>query len=372
MPAVPFMTCTAPADLGYAGCLLMSCTAPPDLGNAVCPLMTCTTPPDLGNAGCPLMSCTAPPDLGNAGCPLMSCTAPPDLGYAGCPLMTCTPPPDLGNAGCPLMTCTPPPDLGYAGCPLMTCTPPPDLGYAGCPLMTCTPPPDLGYAGCPLMTCTPPPDLGYAELSTMSFEELIHLQNKVGTKHFYRTAQGAGRDRHLDTNRLQLDRHEPLETSSKEFVPFLRKVTRSKKEMRRDPRFDDLSGEYKPEVFEKTYRFLDDVKKQERETIQKKMKKVRNPELKDKLDHLLRRMDQQEKATLKNQKLRERELEFKKEQREQAQKGKKPFYLKKGALRRLELADKFTELRKQGKLEHFLSKKRKRNSNKDRKRLPNL
>lgn len=35
--------------------------------------------------------------------------------------------------------------------------------------------------------------------------------------------------------------------------------------MFRDPRFDDLSGEYKPEIFEKTYKFIDDIKHREKE-----------------------------------------------------------------------------------------------------------
>lgn len=38
-------------------------------------------------------------------------------------------------------------------------------------------------------------------------------------------------------------------------------------QIHRDPRFDDLSGEYKPEVFMKTYSFLDAIKKQEKEVM---------------------------------------------------------------------------------------------------------
>lgn len=33
----------------------------------------------------------------------------------------------------------------------------------------------------------------------------------------------------------------------------------------RDPRFDDLSGEYKPEIFESTYKFINDIKLREKE-----------------------------------------------------------------------------------------------------------
>lgn len=36
----------------------------------------------------------------------------------------------------------------------------------------------------------------------------------------------------------------------------------------RDPRFDNLSGEYSPEVFEKTYRFLNDIRKEEKEVME--------------------------------------------------------------------------------------------------------
>ena len=34
--------------------------------------------------------------------------------------------------------------------------------------------------------------------------------------------------------------------------------------MRRDPRFDDLSGEYNDTIFQKTYGFLADVKQREK------------------------------------------------------------------------------------------------------------
>lgn len=35
--------------------------------------------------------------------------------------------------------------------------------------------------------------------------------------------------------------------------------------MVRDPRFDDLSGEYKPEIYEQTYKFISDIKQREKE-----------------------------------------------------------------------------------------------------------
>uniref|UniRef100_A0A803VAF7 rRNA biogenesis protein RRP36 n=1 Tax=Ficedula albicollis TaxID=59894 RepID=A0A803VAF7_FICAL len=163
----------------------------------------------------------------------------------------------------------------------------------------------------------------------------------------------------------------PLEMSAKKPVPFLRQVVPVRKKVgARDPRFDDLSGEYKPEIFMKTYTFLDTIKKQEKEMVQKQLKKCRNMEEKEKLQRLLNRMTQQEQAQKKQQKLRERELSLKRQQRELAKQGKKPFFLKKSEKRKLELAEKYAELKRSGKLESFLNKKRKRNAIKDKRHLP--
>uniref|UniRef100_A0ACB8GA50 Uncharacterized protein n=1 Tax=Sphaerodactylus townsendi TaxID=933632 RepID=A0ACB8GA50_9SAUR len=162
----------------------------------------------------------------------------------------------------------------------------------------------------------------------------------------------------------------PLEISAKKPVPFLRQVVPIRKKVPRDPRFDDLSGEYNPEVFEKTYAFLNDLRKKEKEVVQKQLKKCRNVEQQNKLQQLLKRMTQQEDAQKKCQKKREADLVLKKKQRERAKQGRKPFYLKKSDKQKLELAEKYKELKKSGKLESFLSKKRKRNAAKDKRKLP--
>ncbi|NXG36757.1 RRP36 protein, partial [Dromaius novaehollandiae] len=162
----------------------------------------------------------------------------------------------------------------------------------------------------------------------------------------------------------------PVEMSAKKPVSFLRQVVPVTKKVQRDPRFDDLSGEYNPEIFLKTYSFLDSIKKQEKEMIQKQLKKCRNVEQKEKLQQLLKRVTQQEEEQKKKQKWRERELSLKRQQRELAQQGKKPFYLKKSEKRKLELAEKYAELKRSGKLESFLNKRRKRNAIKDKCRLP--
>ncbi|KAM6460923.1 ribosomal RNA processing protein 36 homolog isoform 1-T3 [Liasis olivaceus] len=214
------------------------------------------------------------------------------------------------------------------------------------------------------------PDLT-KELSSMSFEELLQMRNQVGMKAYQQmTSKKRVPDVTKTKKRQCLSKNRPLETSAKMPVPFLRQVVPVKKKVSRDPRFDDLSGEYKPEVFEKTYSFLNDLRKKEKEVIQKQLKKSQNVEEQNKLQQLLKRMTQQEEAQRRRQKERENSLAFKRQERELAKQGKKPFFLKKSEMQKLELAEKYKELKKSGKLESFLNKKRKRNAAKDKRRLP--
>ncbi|XP_019404562.1 PREDICTED: ribosomal RNA processing protein 36 homolog [Crocodylus porosus] len=209
------------------------------------------------------------------------------------------------------------------------------------------------------------------DLSSLSFEELLQLRNRVGTKAYQQMTCGKKAPNHTKVKtKQQQSKQGPLEFSAKNPVPFLRQVVSVKKKVHRDPRFDDLSGEYSPEVFEKMYSFLNSIKEREKEIVQKQLKKSRNAEQQENLKQLLKRMTQQEVAQKDRQRRREKELALKKQQREQAQQGRKPFYLKKSEKRKLELAEKYAELKRSGKLESFLSKKRKRNAIKDRRRLP--
>ncbi|XP_048843418.1 ribosomal RNA processing protein 36 homolog [Brienomyrus brachyistius] len=208
------------------------------------------------------------------------------------------------------------------------------------------------------------------ELSAMSFEEIMKLQNKVGTKVFNEVAYGAKKMLGTEKGKKRLNKNRPMEVSAKKPVPFLRHVLPVKKKMPRDPRFDDLSGEYKPEIFEKTYSFIKTLKQKEKELVQKKIKQVKSMKKKEQLDHLLKRMVDQERAQKQRELQREKELEHKRQQRELVKEGHRPFFLKKSDKRKLELAEKYSDLKRSGKLENFLSKKRKRNAMKDRRKMP--
>ncbi|XP_013885379.1 ribosomal RNA processing protein 36 homolog [Austrofundulus limnaeus] len=208
------------------------------------------------------------------------------------------------------------------------------------------------------------------ELSNMSFEEIMKLQNQVGTKVYNEVAYGSKKSQR-GSKKKRLNKNRPVEMSAKKPTPLLRQVVPVKKSTMRDPRFDDLSGEYKPEIFETTYKFINEIKHKEKEIVQKRLMKMKknNPK-KEKLHLLLKRLENQERERLSREKQRDRELQFKRQQRERANHGDAPFFLKKSDKKKLQLADKYLELKKRGKLETFLSKKRKRNAGKDRKKLP--
>ncbi|XP_055119267.1 ribosomal RNA processing protein 36 homolog isoform X2 [Symphalangus syndactylus] len=205
--------------------------------------------------------------------------------------------------------------------------------------------------------------------SNMSFEELLELQSQVGTKTYKQLVAGNSPkkqgSRPPTQNACVADKHRPLEMSAKIRVPFLRQVVPISKKVARDPRFDDLSGEYNPEVFDKTYQFLNDIRAKEKE-----LKKHRSGEEHEKLQQLLQRMEQQETAQQERKQQQELHLALKQERRAQAQQGHRPYFLKKSEQRQLALAEKFKELKRSKKLENFLSRKRRRNAGKDRRHLP--
>ncbi|XP_037104511.1 ribosomal RNA processing protein 36 homolog isoform X2 [Syngnathus acus] len=202
------------------------------------------------------------------------------------------------------------------------------------------------------------------DLSALPFEDVLKLQSCAGTKALDRVARGAR------SSCKRLNKNRPAEVPAKKRAPFLRQVVAVKKATARDPRFDDLSGEYKADIFDKTYSFIHDIRRHETQVIQKQLKKSKNANKKEQLNGLLRKMADRERARQSRERQRAGELQHKKEQRERAQRGHRPFFLSKSEQKKLRLADRFSALKTSGKLDAFMGKKRKRNAGKDRRKLP--
>ena len=83
----------------------------------------------------------------------------------------------------------------------------------------------------------------------------------------------------------------PREVSSKKPVPRFQEVIQLKKHDEiRDPRFDERTGSFNEGLFKKSYAFLDEVKRSEKQLVEREAKKARNPEKRAKLQTLIQQM----------------------------------------------------------------------------------
>jgi len=92
------------------------------------------------------------------------------------------------------------------------------------------------------------------ELSSLSFEELQKLKEKIGSKKFNETVIGAKRkevDKVKDFRRLNANR--PREMSSKNRRVQEKVAIQVSKVFRNDPRFDNLCGEFNEQVIIETF-----------------------------------------------------------------------------------------------------------------------
>ena len=157
--------------------------------------------------------------------------------------------------------------------------------------------------------------------------------------------------------------------SSKKKVSLIRRGESSSQPVTRDPRFDGLSGEFDETTFQSSYGFLSDLRAEEKETLQKDLKGCKTEGERNKLVKVINRLN----TTEQTQKLKEERQLLKAESRKKAlagvKDGKNPYFEKKGELRKKELTRKFSELKKEGKVDKYMAKRRKKNIQKDRKGL---
>ncbi|KAG1708468.1 Ribosomal RNA processing protein 36 [Nymphon striatum] len=172
-----------------------------------------------------------------------------------------------------------------------------------------------------------------------------------------------------DQNFQRLNKNRPREITSKVKVSNRKDIINVKKNIQRDPRFDDISGEFNPSIFEKTYSFIDDIKVSEEKVLRKKFNSEKNDEKKEEIKKLINRMENQRREKDKVKKQKETIGKIKREEVKQVKEGKKPFYMKKGVQKQVTLVEKFRELKKTGKLKKYIEKKRKKNAKLDRRKL---
>ncbi|KAF9171242.1 rRNA biogenesis protein rrp36 [Mortierella sp. AD011] len=166
------------------------------------------------------------------------------------------------------------------------------------------------------------------------------------------------------------DKNKPMEIGSKKPVGRFRQVVEVSNIKRRDPRFDSLSGKLDTDLFEKSYAFIKDYQADEMKKLKELIKKERDGDMKEKLQKQLSRMVDRQAMEAAQKRRQEIRREHKRKERELISKGKNPFFLKKSDQKKLELIDKFQNLKDNPKaLARAMEKRRKRNSAKEKTKI---
>ncbi|XP_075553956.1 ribosomal RNA processing protein 36 homolog [Dermacentor variabilis] len=205
------------------------------------------------------------------------------------------------------------------------------------------------------------------DLTAMSFEELQSLKEKIGLKMYKEAVFG------LDRRKSKLhfsrdNKNRPREMSAKRQVPVYREVFQAKRRVQQDPRFNAMSGNFSERDFRESYSFVNDIRAEERQKLAKMVRQEKNPQQRMTLKRLLQKMENQE-ATEKMKSLKAR-LDDQYSQFLADNRESNPMFLNRTARRKIELAERFKLLKKAGRLDKYLEKKRKKNVQKERKRLP--
>jgi len=208
------------------------------------------------------------------------------------------------------------------------------------------------------------------ELSKMSIEEIQKLKEKIGLKIFNQSLGISKPSKVQDFKRANKNR--PREMSSKKTVARFREVVPVVKQEKRDPRFDPLCGDFDVKIFTNSYKFVNDIKSQELQTLKKELENEENPERKAKIKFLIQRIkNQQREERKREEKVEEKKVETK-ERKELLKTGKKPFVMSKAKKKEFDLAATYEKLKETGGLDNYIKKKTKKNVAKDRKMLSKL
>ena len=163
----------------------------------------------------------------------------------------------------------------------------------------------------------------------------------------------------------------PSEVTSKKPVARFRQVVVVHKNSRRDPRFGDGScTKFSSERFNQAYSFLNEYKASEIADLSQKLKKQKDATIRHDMKMQLASMKREVAEKARERRISEMKSKQKAAEKKAVAAGKTPFYLKKSAKKTLELKAKYEELKENGKLKHFMTKKRRKNASKDHRWLP--
>lgn len=162
-------------------------------------------------------------------------------------------------------------------------------------------------------------------------------------------------------------KNRPREMSSRKPVPVFRDIFQVSKKHVRDPRFDDLSGTFDKEEFERNFEWIEEIKCKEKMELEKELKNAESPHKRHKIIDQLQRIRNQELCKKIETKKKAEEYKQREEIIATLNEGKKPYIPKKSEIKKKKLIEKFQSLKKSGKLDKHIEKRRKKMFCKDKK-----
>lgn len=124
----------------------------------------------------------------------------------------------------------------------------------------------------------------------MSFEELQKLKLEMGTKLYSQTISEVKKKQNVNTSFKRANKNRPREMSSKRPEKIEINVPNVKKQQTRDPRFEPMCGTFDKKSFKENYKFINDLRKQEKEQLKKALKSTVDERERKKIKFLIQRL----------------------------------------------------------------------------------
>ncbi|EDV20232.1 uncharacterized protein TRIADDRAFT_61206 [Trichoplax adhaerens] len=207
------------------------------------------------------------------------------------------------------------------------------------------------------------------DLTDIPFADLQKLRDQVGIKRYnqaIRNTEGKKGNKLTDNN----TKYRPQEFSSKKPVSVLRQIHQTKKSKPKDPRFTRKSGTLNEDLFEKSFGFIKELKTNEEQMLIKQLHKTKDKSRKAEISAALERLNQQQQHITERKQKQEIIKQHRKKEIELIEKGKKPFYLKRSMKKQMFVEQKHDTLKKQRKLDKYLKRKTRRDTAKERAKMP--
>lgn len=233
------------------------------------------------------------------------------------------------------------------------------------------------------------------KVAKVSLRDMLEIQERLGTKNFTKALQNSKEEEEEEEEDEDVEEQEetkvkkstsvkptisnerksklePIEMSSKRRPSKRDQIPVHMRGKRKivDPRFNEQFGEYDAKQFRQSYHFITDLRKQELKELKKQLKTTEDPTEKMKLKTVINRLKSQVKNVDDLNRVEKISDEIKEKSEQLAQNGESTPYITKEVRKVMKLATTYTDLKNTGRIDAYLSKKRKRLASKQKKQMP--